>query len=229
MDTTINERVKEIADKLCDGNISEMARVVGVRQPSLRDIVTGKLVKPGFDMLHKIVDNSTLNISSDWLLRGVGSMQRSKIDIVHTPPYADIGNETIPIYDINAAANLQTLFANENTQHVLGEIKIPNAPDCDGAIYVRGDSMYPLVKSGDMVSYKQLFSIDSLISGEMYVVDFHSEGNDFLVIKYVKWEEKGESLRLISYNTHHQEMVIPASAVRAIALIKIVIRINSMY
>ncbi len=229
MDTTINERVKEIADKLCDGNISEMARIVGVRQPSLRDIVTGKLVKPGYDMLHSIVDNSVLNISSDWLLRGIGPMQRHKIEFVHTPPYTDVGKETIPIYDINAAANLQTLFASENMQHVLGEIKIPNAPDCDGAIYVRGDSMYPLVKSGDMVSYKQLYSLDSLISGEMYVVDFHSEGNDFLVIKYVKWEEKGESLRLISYNTHHQEMVIPASAVRAIALIKIVIRINSMY
>ena len=229
MDTTINERVKEIADKLCDGNISEMARIVGVRQPSLRDIVTGKLVKPGFDMLHSIVDNTTLNISSEWLLRGEGPMQRKEIEIIHKPPYKDIGHSVIPIYDINAAANLQTLFANENTQHVLGEIKIPNAPDCDGAIYVRGDSMYPLVKSGDMVSYKQLHNINNLIAGEMYVVDFHIDGNDFLVIKYVKWEERNTTLRLVSYNQHHQDMIIPASAVRAIALIKIVIRINSMF
>ncbi|MDD2475154.1 MAG: S24 family peptidase [Dysgonamonadaceae bacterium] len=228
MDTTINQRVKAIADKLCDGNISEMARIVGLRQPSLRDVVTGKLVKPGFDVLHKIVDNSILNINSEWLLKGKGEMQLS-VNVVHNPPYRDVGTKAIPIYDINATANLKTLFANENTQHVLGEIKIPNAPDCDGAIYVRGDSMYPLVKSGDMVSYKQLYSIDSLISGEMYVVDFHNEGNDFLVIKYVKWEEKNASLRLISYNAHHQDMIIPVGAVRAIALIKIVIRINSMF
>ena len=70
MDTTINERVKEIADKMCGGNISEMARMIDVRQPSLRDIVTGKLVKPGFDILNKIVDNSSLNINADWLLTG---------------------------------------------------------------------------------------------------------------------------------------------------------------
>ena len=229
MDTTINERVKEIADKLCDGNISEMARIVGVRQPSLRDVVTGKLVKPGFDMLHNIVDNSTLNISSEWLLRGEGEMQRHKIEIIHHPPYNDIGTGLIPVYDINVAANLQTLFTNDR-QNIVGQIKIPNAPDCDGAIYVRGDSMYPLVKTGDLVAYKQLNAIDSVISGEMYLVDFQINGDDFLVVKYVQKEEEEDNsnLRLVSYNQHHKDIVIPSSAVRAVALVKIVIRVSSM-
>ena len=229
MDTTINQRIKEIADKMCGGNVSELARMTGVNQPALRDVVGARQVEPRFETLGKIADSSSLNINAEWLLTGKGPMQRKEIEIIHNPPYKDIGHSVIPIYDINAAANLQTLFANENTQHVLGEIKIPNAPDCDGAIYVRGDSMYPLVKSGDMVSYKQLHNINNLIAGEMYVVDFHIDGNDFLVIKYVKWEEINTTLRLVSYNQHHQDMIIPASAVRAIALIKIVIRINSMY
>jgi hypothetical protein len=46
--------------------------------------------------------------------------------------------------------------------------------------------MYPLVKSGDMISFKMLNKIDNLISGEMYVVDFEIEGDDFLVLKYVQ-------------------------------------------
>ncbi|NLZ96257.1 MAG: transcriptional regulator [Bacteroidales bacterium] len=229
MDTTINQRIKEVADKLCDGNISELARIVGVKQPTLRDIVTGRQVKPGFDILNKIVDNSTLNINSEWLLTGKGEMQTSKIDIVHNPPYRDVGSGVIPIYDISAAANLKTLFANENMQHVLGEIKVPNAPDCDGAIYVRGDSMYPLIKTGDLVSYKQLHSIESVISGEMYVVDFQINGDDFLVVKYVQREEESDTLRLVSYNEHHKDIVIPAGDVRAIALVKIIIRITSIY
>ena len=227
MNTTINQRIREIADKLCDGNISEMARIVGLRQPSLRDIVTGKLVKPGFDILYKIADNSTLNISSEWLLRGEGEMQRPKINIIHHPPYNDIDSRVIPVYDINAAANLQTLFTN-NSQHVMGEIKIPNAPACDGAIYVRGDSMYPLVKTGDLVAYKQLNTIESVISGELYMVDFQINGDDFLVIKYVQEEEDNINLRLVSYNQHHKDIVIPTSAVRAVALVKIVIRVSSM-
>ena len=227
MNTTINERVKEIADKLCDGNISEMARIVGVRQPSLRDVAAGKMVKPGFDMLHKIVDSSTLNISSEWLLRGEGEMQRHKIEIIHHPSYTDIGTGLIPVYDINAASNLQTLFANDR-QYIVGQIKIPNAPTCDGAIYVRGDSMYPLVKTGDLVAFKQLNTIESVISSEMYVVDFQINGDDFLVIKYVQKEEVSIHLRLVSYNQLHKDIVIPSSAVRAVALVKIVIRVSSM-
>ena len=229
MESTINQRVQEIADKLCGGNISELARVAGASQPALRDIVGKKKAKPRFELLNTIVESSTLQINAEWLLTGKGEMQKCEINILHHPPYKDVGTRgVIPIYDINAAANLQTLFANDS-QHLLGEITIPNAPDCDGTIYVRGDSMYPLVKSGDMVSYKQLHNIENLVSGEMYVVDFEIDGDDFLVIKYVKWEERNATLRLVSYNQHHQDMIIPASAVRAIALIKIVIRINSMF
>ena len=154
-------------------------------------------------------------------------MQTPAINILHHPPYHDVGTRIIPIYDINAAANLQTLFAN-NSQHVLGEIKIPNAPACDGAIYVRGDSMYPLVKTGDLVAYKQLNTIESVISGEMYVVDFQINGDDFLVVKYVQKEEDTINFRLVSYNQHHKDIVIPRSAVRAVALVKIVIRVSSM-
>lgn len=227
MNTTINQRVKEIADKLCNGNVSELARTVGVNQPALRDIVGTRQVEPRFETLSKIVDCSTLNISGDWLLTGKGNMQKHEVEIIYNPPYRDIGHELIPVYDISAAANLQTLFT-ESSQHLLGEIKILNAPQCDGAIFARGDSMYPLVKTGDTIAYKQLHNINNLISGEMYVVDFHIDGDDFLVIKYVQWEEEDTSLRLVSYNQHHKDMVIPVSAVRAIALVKIVVRITSM-
>ena len=228
MNTSINQRIREIADKLCDGNMSMVARIVGVNQPALRNIVGPKQSQPRFEILSSIVTNNTLRINAEWLLTGKGAMQTHEIDIIHKPRYRDVGSDVIPIYDINAAANLQTLFAN-NKQNVLGEIKIPNAPACDGAIYVRGDSMYPLVKSGDMVSFKMLNNIDNIVSGEMYVVDFDMDGDEFLVIKYVQWEEKNVTLRLVSYNEHHQDMFIPVGAVRAIALIKIVIRLNSMF
>lgn len=227
MKTTINQRIKKIADRLCEGNMSELARILDVKQPSLRDVVGIKEVKPRSDMLTKIANSTELQINPEWLLTGKGSMQRDTINILHRSPYNDIGHELIPVYDISAAANLQTLFT-DNTQHLLGEIKLLNAPKCDGAIYARGDSMYPLVKTGDTIAYKQLQSINNIISGEMYVVDFQIEGDDFLVIKYVKWEEKPTSIRLISYNEHHEDMVIPVNAVRGIALVKIVVRISSM-
>lgn len=228
MKTTINQRVKEIADKLCNGNVSELARITGINQPALRDIVGSKKRRPGFEILNQIAGCTTLQINGDWLLTGEGPMQKHEVNYIYTSPYKDVGHELIPVYDISAAANLQTLFT-DSAQHLLGKIKILNAPQCDGAIYVRGDSMYPLIKSGDTVCFKQLQSINNLIAGEIYVVDFNVEGDDFLVVKYVKWEDDDRThIRLISYNEHHQDVVIPVSAVRAIALVKITVRINSM-
>ena len=99
MDTTINQRVREIADKLCDGNVSELARVTDVNYPSLRDIVGTKQSEPRFEVLSKIVDNPTLNINSEWLLTGKGPMQTRQIEIVHNPPYRDISTKAIdPLY-----------------------------------------------------------------------------------------------------------------------------------
>lgn len=228
MATSINQRIRRIADKLCDGNISELARILNVKQSSLRDVVGTLEVKPRSDVLTNLANSTVLQINPDWLLTGRGSMQRDAINILHRSPYNDVGKGPIPIYDINAAANLHTLFLNDN-QKTLGEIVIPNAPDCDGAIYVRGDSMDPILKNGDMVAYKKVNNIGNFMTGVMYLLDFHIEGDDFLVVKYVKWEEKPATLRLISYNKLHEDMVIPVSAVRSVALIKVVVGIRSMY
>ncbi|NDV46137.1 hypothetical protein D0T49_03660 [Paludibacter sp. 221] len=74
METTINQRISIISEKLCDNNISELARITGVNQPALRDIVGKKQAKPRYEILNRIVDNSTLNINADWLLTGRGEM-----------------------------------------------------------------------------------------------------------------------------------------------------------
>ena len=60
MKTTINQRIKKIADRLCEGNISELARILDVKQPSLRDVVGIKEVKPRSDMLTKIANSTEL-------------------------------------------------------------------------------------------------------------------------------------------------------------------------
>lgn len=83
MKTTINERIKIISDKFCNGNMSELARITGINQPALRDIVGAKQVKPGFDVLHRILDNAILNINAEWLLIGIGEVQKANTLQLH--------------------------------------------------------------------------------------------------------------------------------------------------
>ncbi|GCB33387.1 hypothetical protein KGMB02408_03320 [Bacteroides faecalis] len=54
------------------------------------------------------------------------------------------------------------MFKNKN-QYAVGKIQIPKISFCDGAIYVNGDSMYPILKSGDIVEFKEISSFNHLI------------------------------------------------------------------
>ena len=152
-----------------------------------------------------------------------------QIQILHHPKVADkvIEQQSIPVYDVEAAANLKTVFDNK-TQNILGEITMPNIPRCDGAIYVRGDSMYPLLKSGDIVGYKEIFNFENVIYGEMYIVAYDIEGDEYVCVKYVNHSERDGYIKLVSYNPHHDPKDIPVERINAMALVKFSIRMNTI-
>ena len=168
------------------------------------------------------------DVNLQWLLTGEGEMMRSEVNILYDPPYRyKRSDDSIFLYDIDAAANLKTLFDNK-TQNVIGSIHIPDMPICDGAVRIRGDSMYPILKSGDIVIYKEVPHFDNVIFGEMYLIDFTLNGDYYLVVKYIKRSAVDGHIMLVSYNSHHDPLDIPVSGIRAMALIKASIRYNTM-
>ena len=171
------------------------------------------------------------DLSAEWLLRGEGSMlKEDKTGVTllsHSKVPEVLSNQDIILYDINAAANLKTLLGDK-TQNILGKISIPDIPKCDGAVYVKGDSMYPLLKSGDIIAYKEVHNFDSVVKGEMYLISFELDGDEYLTVKYVNHSEKEGCIKLVSYNPHHDPMDIPVSSIYAMALVKVSIRMNTM-
>lgn len=174
-------------------------------------------------------------INSEWLLTGNGPMikedntsvmimntDRRTVDSIHM-------NQEIPLYDLEAVAGLRELFNSGEPQRVLDTIKIPNLPKCDGAISVTGDSMYPLLKSGDIVLYKET-EFENIFFGEMYLLSVKlNEWEEYITVKYVQKSEQGaEYVKLVSQNSHHQPKDIHISKISALALIKASIRINTM-
>ena len=80
---------------------------------------------------------------------------------------------------------------------MVGKIQIPSIPLCDGAVYISGDSMYPILKSGDIVGFKEINSFSNLIYGEMYLVSFTIEGDEYLAVKYVNRSKREGCLKLV--------------------------------
>ena len=137
--------------------------------------------------------------------------------------------QRIPLFDVEAAAGLVPLFT-EAVKHIpINYIQIPNLPKCDGAIYITGDSMYPLLKSGDIVLYKVIHDIkNSIFWGEMYLLSVIVDGEEYILVKYIQKADDPDYVRLVSENRHHSDKEVLIENIRALALIKASVRINSM-
>lgn len=186
-------------------------------------------------LLSKIGDRVDYN----WLLLGKGNphpqprfceseLIRGEVEILHNPKTREaMDDRTVTLYDITAAANLKTLFTNKQ-QYAVGSILIPNVSACDGAVYVNGDSMYPILKSGDIIGYKEICNFSNVIYGEIYLISFTIDGDEYLAVKYVNRSEKEGHIKLVSYNTHHEPMDIPFVTINAMAIVKFSIRRHMM-
>lgn len=137
------------------------------------------------------------------------------------------GVRRIPLYDFEAAMGLAPVFDGRTAP--TSYLTIPEMPRCDGAVKMRGDSMYPLLKAGDIVIYKQVRDCKNIIWGEMYLVSFSYDEEEYTTVKYLnRIEERPDCALLVSYNTHHAPIEVPLTAVRALAIVKASVRFNTM-
>lgn len=140
-----------------------------------------------------------------------------------------IDRQQIPIYDMEAVAGLVPLFADQYSQSIVEVMETTLIPKCDGGLRIVGDSMYPLLKSGDIVFYKQVHDImHSIIWGEMYLISFDIDGDEYVSVKYLQKSDIPDHIMLVSYNEHHKPMDIHISRIRALAFIKASLRLNSL-
>ena len=140
-------------------------------------------------------------------------------------------SQSVPLYNIEGTAGLVPLFLDKSARsRRVDDIHIPNLPRCDGAIYVVGDSMYPLLKSGDIVLYKQIGDVNDIFWGDMYLLSIDIDGEEYVTVKYIQKSEKPSCgcVKLVSQNPHHADKDIEIGRIRALAFVKASIRMNSI-
>lgn len=170
-------------------------------------------------------------LSAEWVMTGQGEMLKQEPIHIYPAKYTEKMQPegSIKLYDLEASANLHTLFLRRD-ENILGEINVPNVPVCDGAVYVKGDSMYPLLKSGDIIAYKIIKpEVQNIFFGEMYLLSIDMDGDEYLTVKYVNRSDRGEEwIRLDSFNKYYQSKDFPLASVRAMALVKLSISVHTM-
>lgn len=233
MDGTIHERIERLVKEFGGGKNTVLADKIGVSEGNIRGYIKG--IMPKYDVLEKIV--TSLDVNPDWLLTGRGNMekepnlQQARMQVQEKFPLKTdnlVALQRIPLYNLEATAGLVSLF-NDVDAIPISYISLPDLPTCDGAVYVRGDSMYPLLKSGDIVLYKQVHDMQyGIFWGEMYLVSANVDGDEFVTIKYIHKSEWENCVKLVSHNQHHEPKDIPVSMIRALALVKASVRYNTI-
>lgn len=228
MDNIVKERIREILEEN-QISVSQLSKELGIPQNTLNRQVNGE-TSVAISTVISIIGYFK-NISSDWLL-GISNNRgnRQEMHILSESKAVEkiLSRQEVLLYDVSAAANLKTLFDNKR-QNVLGKICIPDMPRCDGAVYVTGDSMYPLLKSGDIIVYRELRDFQNVIYGEIYLVSFDLDGEDFLTVKYINRSDMGSDfIKLVSHNCYHDPKDISINSIRAMALVKLSIRKHTM-
>ena len=189
MENRLRECVNYLMDSRKIFNASDLAKLVGKQKSYISEILSGK--RPvSKQFVHSFCARFP-EISEEWLLTGGGEMlvASSPVSPNHTFPLKTDNKlevQTVPLYDFDAAAGLVAIF-NDLHADPIDYLRIPNRPVVDGAIFVRGESMSPLLKSGDIVMYKKKeLSIDSILWGEIYLLSFQSDGDSYTA----DWKER---------------------------------------
>jgi transcriptional regulator with XRE-family HTH domain len=223
---TVRHRLKLLRERL-GFNQEQLARQLGVGKAALSMIETGRA---GLSARNRYILVQELNVNPEWLDHGEGEMFNAEPEVTARLHRTDnsLPLQSVPLYSIKDTAELMPLAGNGSLTSSTNYIYIPNLPKCDGAIYVVGDSMAPLLKSGDIVLYKLFKEVDDIFWGDMYLLSIDLDGDEYVTVKYIQKSERAGYVKLVSQSQHHADKEIPIERIRALALVKASIRMNSI-
>ena len=223
----MNERVKLIRKQL--GMTQEqLAQRLGIGKAALSMIETGKA---GLSARNRNILVQELNVNPEWLESGKGSTFNAEPDLtsLHAPhgQFAAVA-ERAPLLDRGHGGTGTAVRRPGAGQTRRISSTFPTCPNATAPIYIVGDSMYPLLKSGDIVLYKQLGDINDIFWGDMYLLSIDIDGEEYVTVKYIQKSDREGYVKLVSQNPHHADKDVAINRIRAIALVKASIRMNSI-
>ena len=136
--------------------------------------------------------------------------------------------ESIPMYDMDNLQGLAHLFRRSRRPKPSGYISIPHLPKCDGALRVMGEAMSPILRSGDLVLYRQLAGVSEIFWGEMYLISVETSAGEYIAVRYIRKSEKEGMAVLAGETPQFADTEVELSKIGALAFVKATLRLNSL-
>jgi transcriptional regulator with XRE-family HTH domain len=199
-------RVKRKEKKMSQ---QELADKLGVRSTTVSNYEKG-VSDPSFEMLDKISNILEINLAT---LDHGGSFSEPGM------PYY---NKSIKYFDVDVSAGSLAMFDDNYDKGK--DMHLPGFEDCDVALSVYGDSMYPAYQSGDIIVCKEIGDKSMFVYGEAYLVIT----KEYRLVKYVKKSKYNNKLLLVSENDLFEDIDVNVDDILKLFLVKGKIRRNTI-
>lgn len=188
---SINKRIKSIIE-YSGKTINSLSKDLRISQPALRSMVIGEY-KPGFEMLTKLIEVFP-EIDINWLITGNGEMLRAEASAKNTQ--SSTTNKNVIKYYPSVSGSMGGVQFLDDPSESYVDIILPGFSECKYAINAYGDSMHPVIKSGQVVILMEW--MESFIDwGRIYLVVTKS---GYRTIKYLKPSDNKDAIRCESEN-----------------------------
>lgn len=158
----INSRIRQIINEYFNGSITELCSKLNLRQAIIITTLE-RNIPPSNEILMAIIEDSSLNISSEWLMTGKGEMITIESQYIPTTRIIDSeeelkeaiekGIKLLPEVDFKFAAGQIELI--NGAESVKRYWFLPDCKDCEAVAQIAGSSMAPAYPSGCWVALKK--------------------------------------------------------------------------
>ncbi|WP_291600948.1 S24 family peptidase [Bacteroides sp.] len=166
-----------------------------------------------------------------WLKTGVGNMllsdeRNEKTITVNQTAISPNKRKGALIYDIDATCGLNGRDIEFTDEKVIGSIDAPEINPESKIIFATGDSMLPLIASGDRVVIRKIESWDYFNYGQVYLIIT----NEYRLIKRVRRHPKdAENLILLrSENPNYDDIDLPKREIIHLFIVENILSIKNI-
>lgn len=203
----------EIINKIAENeglSVSALATSLGKPAQNLYDIQNGKIKGISRRLANTIVKVYP-QYNPNWLLTGEGEMCSQTLRSVQKIASNTSG---VPLFDLDFGCGFMA-FYNDDAVKPVAYVNFPGTKGATCWCKATGDSMEPLIHSGDYVCLKKVEDWDQYLTmGEVYAIE---ATNDLRTIKRVELGEDKNSFTLVPVNTEgYKPQPIPKKMIRQI-------------
>lgn len=183
---------------------------------------------------HEVLNRISIQfpeLDTNWLLTGVGEMLQSeerseKTISVNQTAISTKQRKGALIYDIDATCGLSGRDIEFTDEKVIGSIDAPEINPDSKIIFATGDSMLPLIASGDRVVIRKIESWDYFNYGQVYLIIT----NEYRLIKRVRRHPKdADNLILLrSENPDYDDIDLPKREIIHLFIVENILSIKNI-